>query len=276
MKLTETTREKLVKVAQKRWGDPIKRVWSHVDKSDECWVWFGHQGKSGGLTRWDGRRQGAHRVAWQIEFGPVPEKMLVLHKCKNRLCVRPDHLYLGIRQDTMPVITEEIRERHRAAAYKRLGGSCDQTERFWSSVDKSRGPKECWIWNGYIGTRGYGRTTFRGKYQQAHRVAWQIDFGPIPEGKHVLHRCDNKKCVNPMHLWIGSHKDNMEDKVAKGRQSFTKGENGGNAKLSDEDVKDIRLWFTEGVSQREIAKRKSVGPTTIFNIVHRRTWKHIP
>ena len=174
-------------------------------------------------------------------------------------------------------LSEDARRRISEAARKsnsRRWG--DPIERFWSRVDKSQGPKECWIWSRCIGTGGYGRAVFEGKHQLAHRVAWQTAFGPIPERKHVLHRCDNPLCVNPKHLWIGSHKDNMEDRDAKGRQSFTKGKDHGNAKLSDEDVKNIRLWFAKGAMQRSLAERFSVHPSTINDIVHRRSWKHIP
>jgi hypothetical protein len=87
-------------------------------------------------------------------------------------------------------------------------------ERFWSKVAKG---DECWVWTAYLDERGYGRVGFNGKVQYAHRVAYQLEVGPIPEGAHILHSCDNPPCVNPAHLRAGTRSDNMRDKVARGR-----------------------------------------------------------
>lgn len=87
-------------------------------------------------------------------------------------------------------------------------------ERFWSRVRRTDG---CWIWEGSIHPLGYGRFYLDGKMQKAHRAAYQLAKGPIPEGAHILHSCDNPPCVNPAHLRAGSHSDNMRDMVNKGR-----------------------------------------------------------
>ena len=93
-------------------------------------------------------------------------------------------------------------------------------ERFWNKIDR-REPNECWPWIGGI-SRGYGHWSFweSGKCRSttSHRKAWELANGPIPAGLFVLHRCDNPPCCNPAHLWLGTHADNMADKVAKGRQ----------------------------------------------------------
>lgn len=96
------------------------------------------------------------------------------------------------------------------------------TERFWPHVDK-RTEEECWIWRGNRYPCGYGMMKlWIGKYNGyftsgAHRVSWAIHFGPIPEGFHVLHRCDTPLCVNPAHLFLGTHQQNLADMIAKGR-----------------------------------------------------------
>lgn len=96
-------------------------------------------------------------------------------------------------------------------------------DRFWSKVAKA-GANDCWPWLGsQQKPMGYGHWTWwdgeRGRSTTAHRKAWQLTNGPIPEGMMVLHSCDNPPCCNPAHLWLGTHADNMADKVAKGRQS---------------------------------------------------------
>ena len=89
-------------------------------------------------------------------------------------------------------------------------------ERFWSKVDKSG---DCWIWTAYKRPDGYGQFGFEGTQHKAHRVSWVLANGTIPEGLHVLHRCDVRECVNPEHLFLGTNTDNMRDMIEKGRQS---------------------------------------------------------
>lgn len=87
-------------------------------------------------------------------------------------------------------------------------------ERFWSKVTKSDG---CWEWTAHRDKKGYGSFGFSGKVQKAHRVAYILTFGELPDGAHILHSCDNPSCVNPGHLRTGTHTDNMQDKVMRGR-----------------------------------------------------------
>lgn len=93
-------------------------------------------------------------------------------------------------------------------------------ERFWEKVRRV-GPSSCWEWTAHCDRRGYGEigsSGNRGKpHLRAHRVSWEIHNGPIPDGLFVLHRCDNRKCVNPHHLFLGTAKDNTQDMLAKGR-----------------------------------------------------------
>lgn len=82
----------------------------------------------------------------------------------------------------------------------------------------------CWIWTGACGGDGYGNTTVDGKQIGAHRLSWTAFRGPIPAGIHVLHHCDISSCVNPDHLWLGTHADNMADRSRKGRARWRRGE----------------------------------------------------
>lgn len=98
---------------------------------------------------------------------------------------------------------------------------CSLECRFWSKVDKSGGPDACWNWIAKAraqGGTGYGMFTItNGKYKHAHRLAWELTNGPIPDGLHGCHKCDNVLCCNPAHLFLGSHQENMEDMIRKGR-----------------------------------------------------------
>lgn len=90
-------------------------------------------------------------------------------------------------------------------------------KRFWKKVVKCE-PNECWYWKANTYADGYGQISVKGKPRQAHRVAYELCVGPIPEGLCVLHYCDNPSCVNPQHLYVGTHSDNMQDRAKRGRQ----------------------------------------------------------
>ena len=116
---------------------------------------------------------------------------------------------------------------------------------FWSKVDK-RGPDDCWEWTGAISTSGYGHIGLDGKARRGHRVAWQLTNGGIPDGLCCCHHCDNRKCCNPNHLFLGTVADNNRDCEEKGRGNHPRGENHGRAKLTVMDVQFIRHWLKIG------------------------------
>ncbi len=143
-------------------------------------------------------------------------------------------------------------------------------QRFWAKVKK--GPR-CWEWIGALTNNnkgmGYGRIASNGKYHLAHRLSYEMKYGPIPDGLCVCHTCDNRKCVRPGHLFLGTYKDNMVDCCAKGR--LAKGSKAGKAKLTEQQVtvirKDKRLY-------KEIAKEYKVDRSIISKIKTRKIWKH--
>jgi hypothetical protein len=91
---------------------------------------------------------------------------------------------------------------------------------FWRRVDVSGGKRACWPWTGSVstGSLGYGTLKYRNEYTYAHRVAWELTYGEPLGDRRIRHRCDNPLCCNPLHMMLGSHQDNMDDMVARGRQ----------------------------------------------------------
>lgn len=148
------------------------------------------------------------------------------------------------------------------------------TERFWSKVE-IRGADDCWLWQARLNFKGYGTFKWQGKMFQAHRVAYILTHGPIPERSLVCHSCDTPGCANPAHLWIGSNVDNMQDKLAKGRQHDTSGAKNANAKLTDSSIRDIRRLVAEGVKYKLIGQRYGITPDHVWRISAHRAWKHV-
>ena len=138
---------------------------------------------------------------------------------------------------------------------------------------------DCWLWKGSL-TRhgGYGQYSppraAPGGTHRAHRVAYELFCGPIPEGLNVLHRCDTPACVSPHHLWVGTQADNMHDAITKGRNA--RGERSGRAKLTEADVVDIlHAFHIHGQTMTAIARAKGVGVPQIHGIIHRKRWTHV-
>ncbi len=146
-------------------------------------------------------------------------------------------------------------------------------DRFWTFVDKRA---DCWLWTGACSGDGYGAFTLRHHVMiSAHRFAYQIQIGPIPDGEHVLHRCDIKVCVRGEHLFLGNSRINSDDKVAKLRHSY--GSSHGRAKLVEADIIAIRREYAAGdISQTTLARYYGVNQTIISDIVRHVTWRHVP
>ncbi len=149
-------------------------------------------------------------------------------------------------------------------------------ERFWSNVRKT---PTCHIWTGLRTNYGYGRIRIEGKNIKAHRLAWTLFRGPIPEGLWVCHTCDNPPCVNIEHLFLGTAKENSRDSSRKHRLHF--GESNGFHKLSESQVSEILRRYQKGIpgpgrnqpnSASGLAREFHVGVSTIHNIVNHKSW----
>ncbi len=129
----------------------------------------------------------------------------------------------------------------------------------------------CWVWGRARDRYGYGVIGFGGKIHKAHRIAWMLANGDIPAGMLVCHTCDNRLCVNPGHLFIGTNADNVRDMVVKGRTA--RGENTGNCKLTEREVITMRRLHAGGeYSYREIGRLFGVHRDTAIDAVSGRTW----
>jgi hypothetical protein len=257
-----------------------ERFWSKVEKAgaDSCWPWkagyfqngygafFGDRGETGR----------AHRMAWKLTHGPVPDGMFVLHRCGVRACVNPGHLVLE--------------------------DPGDLAARFRAKVS-SRPALGCWLWQGKLSTSGYGQLSVEGGRRGAHRISWVLAHGPIPNGLHVLHRCDTPPCVNPEHLFLGTHADNMHDCALKGRTAAgnrngtrthpeslrrgdehgmrrhpdraPRGSRNGQARITEEDVRQLRGQQALGATMAALAIAFGISPRQIRDILRRVAWGHV-
>lgn len=132
---------------------------------------------------------------------------------------------------------------------------------------------ECIVWTGRINRYGYGELTFRGQGMTAHRAAYEVHKGAIPEGLFICHSCDNPPCVNPDHLRAGTAADNAHDKVERERSA--RGVGNAAAKLTEADVREIRLLRAKGHTYGQLASRFQVGTSTIGRVVKRTHWRHV-
>ena len=147
----------------------------------------------------------------------------------------------------------------------------DFFERHAGKIDRSG---ECWVWTAQRDDDGYGRVQIGKTPRRPHRVAYEIAYGAIPAGALVLHRCDNPSCVRPDHLFLGTHADNVRDRDAKGRTA--RGSRQGGAILDEARVARMRSLRRSGVSARRLATSFGVSEPTVYAVLSRRMWRHVP
>ncbi len=150
----------------------------------------------------------------------------------------------------------------------------DPVRRFWVKVD-IRGPDECWLWMASLSGNGYGKFWLEGRSRQAHQLAYEYGTGKlIPEGMDTMHSCDTPACCNPSHLSPGTRRENLHDRDQKGRGLF--GEHHHQAVLTEVQVREILKKYEFGRAQADLIREYNVSTGTIYGIVTRRTWRHLP
>jgi hypothetical protein len=160
--------------------------------------------------------------------------------------------------------------------------------RFWPKVDRSGGPLSCWPFTGCRNPHGYGVFSVHRRARLAHRVAYVIAYGEVPEGLVVCHRCDNPACCNPAHCFAGTQAENIADAVAKERlatgalspyhrhpERYPRGEQRSTAKLSDQQVREIRA-LKGRMSHPAIADRYGISRKYVWNIQSGKSRGHLP
>lgn len=245
------------------------RFESKIDRQPNgCWSWRGTDSNSQLLfTVRHGQQVNPRKFARLLTGEGVPEGSRLRAACGNRKCVSPEHAYV-------PRSREHLTKRSR--------------------VSQETG---CWEWQGSVNEWGYGTMGGDGGGSvQAHRVSFAVFNGYVPRGSCVCHRCDNPRCVNPEHLFLGTNSDNVADKVEKKRQargetrgdryargarhgaathpeSFV-GSGNGRAKLTEDDVRRLRA-MAPALSVSELARNFGITRGVASKIVRRELWKHV-
>jgi HNH endonuclease len=240
----------------------IVKFWENTEKSNNlygCWNWKGFLDKSGlpvirvanGIIggKQSLKEYSPRQISKYLSGEKISEKKHCLPNCGNKLCVNPEHLVRG------------------------------DEARFWNKVQKLTEPDSCWIWIGAEDKNGYGKfkVSSNGKdiHIRAHRYSWELFIGRKTSSKFLLcHHCDNPRCVNPHHLFLGTNQDNADDCVSKQRHGF--GEKNGASKLTEQQVLEIkRLYHNQQTTIVSLATRYNCGKSTISDIVINKTWKHL-
>ena len=218
-----------------------------INKTETCWIWNGLVGTTGQPIFIYKSKEYSARMYSLLINGQDPAHTKPTPICENKLCINPKHLLFG------------------------------EEARFWSKVNKT---ENCWIWIGGKNDEGYGKFTIgRGKkHVNAHRYSYELFHKVSPGDMLVCHHCDNTSCVNPQHLYLGTAKDNSNDKVKRGRSNSPVGSRSYLSKLKESDILVIRNAISfDGIEEKanQLAEQYNVKIDCIYDILRRQRWKHV-
>ncbi len=257
----------------------IERFYSKISKiptEQGCLEWMDYHNAEGygRFSVRTGRNRRAHRIAWEIVNGPIPAGLVIRHMCHNPLCCNVEHLRLGTyaenTQDMMRSGRFKNAPNTRAPYVRRTAA-----ERFYAKISKTPNETGCLDWTACLTKQGYGHFRFGAKDVYAHRLAWELANGPIPDGLCVLHRCDRPSCCRVEHLFLGTMTDNMRDRDDKGRHVSVRGERNFYARITEQDVLAIRSDLYSGWRRIDIARHFGITVTQVGRILRREQWTHI-
>lgn len=227
----------------------IDRFMARVDKKDDCWLWTGtkgpHKDDYGVLLPKIWGEKTPHTWYYKHLFGEIPADKEVRQSCNVRLCVNPEHLKLHYKSEP---------KKRKLTKYE-----IPLIDQFMKNVKKC--DSGCWEWIGAKHASGYGGLA-KGMWKEAYAHRWCYIFhkGEIPEKKVVRHLCDNRICVNPEHLEIGNQADNVHDMYKGGKE-------GGNRKLTNTQIEELRKMRAEGKLIRELEAAFGITRTTVYKIL---------
>ena len=270
------------------------RFWRKVRRKhhNQCWPWIAKSLTHGyGSWRVRGTLFRAPRVAYVLGTGGLLGGLHACHTCDNRRCCNPNHIEAKTRNENMADMAAKGRHWKQGFVYVEPAAPVVADEELLASTMSCRdvnfrerfergAPDACWEWQGVLNHNGYGilgvkckAIGFRRDYL-AHRLSYELHTGEGPDELHVLHSCDNPPCVNPAHLRLGTHQDNMRDMWERSSLDF-KGTRNGRARLKPSDVRRIRGAVSAGESRKALAEHHGVHVQTIHDIVSRKSWSHI-
>lgn len=262
----------------------VARFYSKVSTTPTeqgCLEWLAyHDDRGYGYFDVGGKPVGAHRVAWEIANGSIPAGMVIRHfVCDNPRCCNVAHLRLGTYADNVQDMMRSGRWKNApntTAPYVRPDKPTDE-ERFYSKISKTPTNTGCLDWLGRCNDDGYGTCMIGRDNWLAHRVAWMLANGPIPDGLCVLHRCDRPTCCRVEHLFLGTRTDNNQDRDEKGRHvsNPVRGEKCPWVKITEQDVIAIRSDIYRGWTLVAIAERFGISKGQVSRILRGEAWTHL-